>query len=94
MHSALIWTLCHVIAAAAAAAAAACLQTSLANWWNVFDAFNVWRTYRVRMVGAPAAAKPVASVELGCLLMWVAVHVPVKSLPSAAAAAECTVTGT
>jgi hypothetical protein len=23
------------------------LNTSLANWWNVYDAFNVWRTYRV-----------------------------------------------
>jgi hypothetical protein len=22
------------------------LNTSLANWWNVYDAFNVWRTYK------------------------------------------------
>lgn len=28
-------------------AAAPQLNTSLSNWWNVYDAFNVWKTYGV-----------------------------------------------
>jgi hypothetical protein len=48
------FTVTAAAAVAAAAAAAACLQTSLANWWNVYDAFNVWRTYGVRAAAAAA----------------------------------------
>jgi len=44
------------------------LNTSLANWWNVYDAFNVWQTYRVG--DAMPDLDPKTYAEVSQLAMW------------------------
>eukprot|EP00775_Hariotina_reticulata_P004333 gene4333-4586_t len=44
------------------------LNTSLANWWNVYDAFNVWEKYQVG--DEMPALGPEQSQEVVDLAMW------------------------
>lgn len=44
------------------------LNVSLANWWNVYDAFNVWKTYGVGEAMPPVDAATFA--EINQLAMW------------------------
>lgn len=53
---------------AAVAAADPSLNTSLANWWNVYDAYNVWRTYGVG--GARPDIDNATYAEMVSLAQW------------------------
>ena len=56
-------------------------NTSLANWWNVYDQFNVWRTYGV---GDPMPDLDNATfTKVQELANWLEVRTPRRSAPSA-----------